>query len=668
MEPKRGLVASPAPAVVGRVATTTTGVPYRTLFRWGLFVVRGAWPSFLVTTAVSVVTIGLQQLQPQLLGSVIAGLQGAGAGHAATAPRRGLAALLPGSAMGALEALAIVTVASIVGATAERLLTTWSDLQMLAELQRKLHDRLLALGPRYHSQHSVGETSAIVSRFATGAELVLRDLVASPVVRGISLVTALLLLMENVATLHDTRPALEIVLFLSVLTLPLVSVAVARRLRALFTAVRSSEVAVAEELQNSLAQPLEVQLMGATPQRSEAFARRVTAHARNVFAASSRNELAAQFQNAVPRLLQLGFLAYGTWLAAAEHQPAAAGAVVSVYGLVPLAIQPIQQLVQYYNGLNSAWPQIEKIAEILEAPPEAVEREGAVDLPEGSSGVSIEGVTFRYGAGLPPVLDQLSCAFEHGRTTALVGASGSGKSTIFNLVARLTDPEGGTVKVGGLDVRDLRIGSLRRRVVRVAQFPLFIADTVRANFQLADARASDEDIERVCRATGLWDVLVRVSGGAPLDYRLPRDVAQGLSGGQRRLLAISRALLHRPAVLLLDEPSAGIDNMTLQALTSFLRSAGAGMTVLVIDHDLEGFVARIADRICVIERGAIAASGTHAELMAVDGLYRRLVQASLEPKPETTVQAPGGPERRGEAPLASTGGAFSGKVKAEILS
>lgn len=609
---------------------TARGVPYRTLFRLGLYVVRGAPISFLLTTALSVSSILLQQLQPQLLGSVIVHLQSAGAPRASS--HRDASWLLPQSATAAVGALAALTIGSILFGIAERVLMTWSDLKMLSKLQQRLHDRLLTLGPRYHALHSVGETSAIVSRFATGAELVLRDLIASPLVRGISLVTAVALLVNNVSNLGPAQPELEVVLVLAVLSMPLVGVGLSKRMRAFFTTARDSELAVAEELQNSLSQPLEAQLMGANSQRSQSFARRLARHSRNLVAASSRNEIANQVQGMIPTLLRLGFLAYGTLRAATTSDPVAAGAVVSLYGLVPLAVQPIQQLVQYYNGLNSTWPQVERVAEILDAQPEVTERVDAVRLSDGPCDVAIDRATFRYSANLEPVLDQLSCSFDHGHVTALVGASGSGKSTIFNLLARLTDPEEGHVRVGGIDLRDVLIADLRRRVVRVAQFPLFIADSVRENFRLAKEDATDAEIERVCRATGLWEVLVRASAGAPLDYHLPRDVSQGLSGGQRRLLAVSRALLHQPLVLLLDEPTAGIDNITLQVLMKFIKSVSAGMAVILIDHDLEGFVAHIADRICVLDGGKIVTSGTHSELMARGGLYRRLVQGAAEVK------------------------------------
>ena len=152
---------------------------------------------------------------------------------------------------------------------------------------------------------------------------------------------------------------------------------------------------------------------------------------------------------------------------------------------------------------------------------------------------------------------------------------------------------------------------------------------MRENFLLAKADATDAEIEAVSKKTGFWDVLLRVSPKDPLGYALPRNVAQGLSGGQRRLLSITRALLHHPSVLLLDEPTTGIDNITLQNLVRLMKSLG-DMTVIVIDHDIEGFIGRVAAEVCVLENGKIADKGSHEELLSRDGLYKRLVEAAKD--------------------------------------
>lgn len=603
-------------------------VPYGKLFRWGWIVVRGALGSFTVATVLGIVNLVIQQLGAQLLGAITARLSAMGMpGPAKRAGGDLLSALVPESPLHAFELLVVLTIVGVGTILAERATTTWSDTVMLARLQHRLHDRLLELGPSYHTQHASGETTTIVWRYANGAQMLLRDLVAFPVVRGVGLATALVLLFQNLSRLGDTPVGLKLVLLGGVLITPIVSARGAKGLRTAFQKVRASDVAANEELQNSLAAPLEVQLMGAIPQRSKAFGDRAMAHARNRLRASMRNDLMGQARSSIPRMLQLGFLGYGIYLAAGSGDPMAVGAVVTINALVPLALQPLTDLVMFFNSIGMAWPECESVIEILERPTDVKDPESPESLPEGKAPIFLEDIVFTYPGRARPVLDGVSFSFTAGRCVAIVGASGSGKSTILSLVARLSDPVSGTVKIGDTDLKKVRLADLRKKVVRVAQFPLFVADTVRANFQLAKSDATDLEIEEVCKATGLWDVLTTASPDAPLDTILPRDVAQGLSGGQRRLLAVSRALLLKPSVLLLDEPSAGLDNLTLQKLIRFLKTQTSGLTVLVIDHDLEGFVAKIADKIAILEHGKIALSGTHEELMKTDNLYRRLVEA-----------------------------------------
>ena len=638
------------------VLPSTEKVPYGKLFRWGWVIVRAALIPFILTTFLTVFNQTLMQFNLQLVAAVVGHLKSPPAlveskaepakdpSAAALPPKAekkggkaeiggAFAAIIPQSTPNAFKLLALLTVLAILLSLTEKLMTQWSDQTMLAKLQQRLHDKLLTLGPGYHISNDVGVTTVVVSRFSMGAQMLLRDLISFPVVRGLGLLTALIFLFNALASIGDTPVALKIALLAVLITLPVLGVTLSRRLRKAFAKVRDSELALSEELQNSLAMPLEVQLMGALPQRSEAYGQKLRTHLRNKVAASVRNEASSQAQNSIPSLLQMGFLGYGVYLTSTLSDPAAVagatGALIAIYQFVPTSVSPLQQIILFFNGLNSAWAQVEKVVDILEAEPEVTEPAQPKPLPKEGAVVKFDDVLFAYRAGLKPVLDGVTLAFEPGKVTALVGAAGSGKSTIFNLIARLSDPQGGHVRIGGVDVKDVALGELRTRVVRVAQFPLFVAGTVRENFLLAKADATDADIEEVSKKTGFWDVLLRVSPKDPLGYALPRNVAQGLSGGQRRLLSITRALLHHPSVLLLDEPTTGIDNITLQTLVRLMKSLG-DMTVIVIDHDIEGFIGRVAAEVCVLENGKIADKGSHEELLSRDGLYKRLVLAAKD--------------------------------------
>ncbi len=386
---------------------------------------------------------------------------------------------------------------------------------------------------------------------------------------------------------------------------------------------------LANEFTNSGTMPLEVQLMNANQQRSEAFGTRIKRVINTKVKAGLRNEVASQFDDTVETGLVTLFLLYGVFYALKSENPASAGAIVGIIAFVPLALQPIQQLLQFYLGLNTAWPQVSNVIEILEAEPEIHEKPGARDLSGDDPAVALEEIQFAYTDHGPMVINGLSHRFAPGKTTAIVARSGGGKSTVMNLVQRLRDPLKGAVTLGGQDVRDVTLRSLRENVVKVSQFPLFIQDTIRANMRLAKADATDAEIEAVCRKSGIWDVLEKNAppGVSALDYVLPRAVGEGLSGGQRRILAVTRALLLEPRVLLLDEPTTGIDALGRKRLAKVLKEAFADTTILLIDHNIE-FIQDISDEICVLDGGRFVQTGPPGELATEPGLFQELVEAS----------------------------------------
>ena len=219
----------------------------------------------------------------------------------------------------------------------------------------------------------------------------------------------------------------------------------------------------------------------------------------------------------------------------------------------------------------------------------------------------------------PPVLRAVTFRAPPGQLTALVGPSGAGKTTITHLVSRLYDPDEGAVRIGGQDLRDVTLGSLRDVVGVVTQDAHMFHDTVRANLSYAAPDATEQDLIAACRAAQIWDLIAALPDG--LDT-VVGDRGYRLSGGEKQRLAIARLLLKAPSVVVLDEATAHLDSESEAAVQAALKTALTGRTSLVIAHRLSTI--READQILVIDEGRVAERGTHAELLAAGGLYAEL--------------------------------------------
>ena len=416
----------------------------------------------------------------------------------------------------------------------------------------------------------------------------------------------------------------EITLAIVVIAVPPLTWLLSGGQRQAYDAVRHAQAALASEFANSATTPTEVQLLGAETQRSRAFGRRLNALVAARIHAQSGLELSNQFQTAVPTLLQVGFLTYAA-IAAAQSGGAAAGAILSIYYFVPKVIEPVEQIIQFFGGLDMLWMQATHMGAILDAPEESSVA-SARTSPEGDAAIALENVELRFAGTQAPVLRDLTHMFPAGKISAVVGRSGSGKSTILSLMDGVRGPDSGSISIIGRPIASLDRALLRTMVAVVSQSPLFISDTVRANFQLARADASDAAIEQVARATGLWSALVRLGGDRALDVEVPRAAGRGLSGGERRLLAVARVLLRQPKILLLDEPTTGVDQLSVGTLLDGLRRACAGLTVVMVEHNLD-FVRSFADQVCCLQDGRFSDIGTPAELASRPSLFSELLAA-----------------------------------------
>lgn len=622
MDAQPARAAQPSGSQPGRAAAPPPpagAFSFGKLLRWARESVAGMTGPFVAVTALSVFTALLGQYNAQLIANFISQAQSGGAAPGQSGGFNLLAALLPADAPWTAILFAITAVVLIGLGFANRVAGVWLSSTMVKRLQLRLHDKLLSMGPAYHGKHDMGENTALVTQFANAAQPVFRDVLSFPFDRGVSLAGAVAFLFYNLSGL-DSQGVIYALLAILLLVLPVGSVWLSGKLRTAFGEVRDQMTAMNNALVDSLTAPQEVQLMAAGSQRSSAFGARLDALGLAQIRAAIRNEISGQFQTAVPTLLQVGLILWAVFIAGGD----AIRAVIGIYLFVPRIVQPIQELLGFYTRLNSTWPQVERVGLLLDSSPEVADTGTMRASDLASHELKLENLTFKPEERT--IIDDLSHAFAPGKITALVGRSGSGKTTIFRMIARLFDPTSGRVSVGGVGVRDLKLDELRMVSGTVSQFPLFIEGTVRDNLRLGRADATDEDMKRVCAEADVWDALVRISPDDPLAAPVPRLAGKtGLAGGERRRLSIARTLLTSAPILLLDEPSTGIDALSVTKIINLLRSQ-PDRTILIIDHDVD-LIRAVADVVCCLENGKFVDVGAPEELMQRPTLFKSLVDS-----------------------------------------
>ncbi|MFE5702970.1 ABC transporter ATP-binding protein [Rhodococcus koreensis] len=320
-----------------------------------------------------------------------------------------------------------------------------------------------------------------------------------------------------------------------------------------------------------------------------------------------------------------------------------AGAVVAMAMLLTRLYSPLTALASARMDVMSALVSFERVFEVLDLTPLIAEKPDAVAVPEGPVSVEFDSVEFAYPSadkvslasleevatldtrGGVDVLHRLSFRAEPGQMVALVGSSGAGKSTIAQLVPRLYDADAGSVKLGGVDVRDLTADSVRATVGMVTQDGHLFHDTVRANLLLARPGATPAELAEVLERARLTDLVAALPDG--LDT-VVGERGYRLSGGERQRLTIARLLLAHPRVVILDEATAHLDSTSEAAVQEALGEALAGRTAVVIAHRLS--TVRAADLILVVEAGRIVERGTHSELLAAGGRYEELYRTQFD--------------------------------------
>ena len=299
-------------------------------------------------------------------------------------------------------------------------------------------------------------------------------------------------------------------------------------------------------------------------------------------------------------------------------QTISSGTIVTFYMYISKFFTPIQNLAEQFNWLQSALASSEKVFSIMDIRPQMVDAPDAVELDEVKGDIEFRDVWFSYIPG-EWVLQGVSFHVEPRQTVAFVGSTGSGKSTILSLICRNYEFQKGEILIDGIDIRKIKISSLRRHFGQMLQDVFLFSGTIRSNIVLREEKIPDQEIMKVCRYVNADHFINKLEHG--LDEEV-RERGNNFSAGQRQLLSFARTILHKPSVMILDEATANIDTETELLIQDSLEKMRSVGTMLIVAHRLSTI--QHADNIIVLSRGRILEQGTHQQLLAAHGRYYQL--------------------------------------------
>jgi len=482
--------------------------------------------------------------------------------------------------------------------------------EFLRDLRISVFAHLQRLSMPYYDREKAG---VIVSRMTSDV-----DSLAELVQMGLAMfVTNGLLLVVSVVVLASVSWQLLLICALALPPVVLASIKFQRDSNEAYLAVREDIGSTLSHLQEGISGVRVVQSFV----REDVEIDRFAGHNRQLFDSHMRSVWISAWYLPVIELAGWGTtalaLGFGGWWV---HQGAVTVGTVAFFVLALANLfEPLQQLSQLFNTVQSAGAGLFKLFELLDTPVDVPERQAAVDLPAHGD-IEVDGVSFGYAAA-DSVLHDVSLRIPAGTRLALVGPTGAGKSTLAKLIARLYDPIEGHVRFGGIDLRDATLGSLRERVVVIPQEGFLFNGSIRDNVRLARLGASDAEVDAALRAVGAYERFAAMPEGLDTEVR---ERGSRLSAGEKQLVSLARAALANPAVLVLDEATSSLDPGTEALVEDAVDRLLDGRTVVVIAHRLS--TAERSDRVGVVAGGELVELGSHRELVEAGGHYTRLYE------------------------------------------
>jgi len=519
---------------------------------------------------------------------------------------------------GSIEALAILAASGVlmtlfiaVFAYYQLYVTSRIGAEIIYRLRTAMFDHLQTLSLSFHSRARSGE---LLSKLVVDTNT-MRDIYSE---YTLAFVTHALTVVGMCAVMYMIQPELALVVMLTFPILFAVLFMLLHGMRRTARRQRSRESELTTRLTEVLGAVALVQAFGRERMESERFEHQ---------SRQSKDESirAARIEAAVARMVEI-VRALGTALVIVFGGMQVLRGVMTPGDLLVFSTyivniyKPVRVMARLSARFSKASASAERIREVLAARPEIEDRPNARELQTIDRPITFEEVSFRFDAG-PPVLDRISVVLPKGKVTALVGASGAGKTTFANLIVRLCDPTSGRILIGGVDLRDYTRKSLRQHIGMVLQETLLFGASIRENIAYGKPDATTSEIEQAARSAGAHEFICQL----PMGYdELIGESGATLSGGQRQRISLARALIKKPSLLIMDEPTSALDVQSEAQIRLAVRSSQHGKTTLLIAHHLQSV--QHADHIIVLRSGRIVEQGSHDELVRRNGYYCQLFQ------------------------------------------